>query len=133
MNKVLDPFLVLRWIAERVYEPRWAAEGSPLTGSLDVGAIRARAFTSGTAVAITLQRPVTQASDVCLMLAATPEAYDDALYIVDNRLWLLRRYPVVLTETELDLLFQQQLALVALLAARGEGATRILPITGGYA
>ncbi|MFM0515148.1 hypothetical protein [Paraburkholderia sp. RL17-373-BIF-A] len=84
MNKVLDPFLVLRWIAERVHEPRWAAEGSLLIGSLDVGAIRARAFTSGTAVAITLQRPVSNVSDVCLMLAATPEACDDALYIVET-------------------------------------------------
>lgn len=82
---------------------------------------------------MTLERPPRLAAEACLLLAATPEACDDSIYIADHRLWLLRRYVPALTESELDLLFKQQQALCALLAANNRREAAPLPIAGRYA
>lgn len=133
MNRSLDPSSILRWLARRIVRPQWAAAATVLTGILGARSLRARSFSGGATVALTLERPPQQASEACLLLAATPDACDDALYLADNQLWLLRRYPTASTETELDLLFKQQQALAALLVARNHGEAAPLPIAGRYA
>lgn len=133
MNKAPDPSFVLRWLAGRIVRPQWSAAATVLTGILSTRSLRARSFPNGTTVALTLERPPQQAAEACLLLAATPEACDDALYIADNHLWLLRRYAPALTETELDLLFKQQQALGALLVTKNRSEAAPLPIAGRYA
>lgn len=133
MKKALDPHSALRSLAARLAQSRWSAAGSVATGMLGAHRARARSFDAGLTVALTLDRPVSQAPEACLLLASTPEACDDALYLADDSLWLLRRFPERLTEVEFDLLLKQQLALAALLAARDRAPPLVLPIAGRYA
>ncbi|MBM2883578.1 hypothetical protein JFK97_04180 [Chromobacterium phragmitis] len=133
MNRTLDPAAALHWLASRLDRPQWSLADTVVSGQLGERAARARRFDTGLTVALTLDRPPRQAAGACLLLAATPEARDDALYLSGDRLWLLRRYPVALTEVELDLLFKQQQAMAALLAARERAAPVPLPIAGRYA
>ncbi|WP_175007343.1 protein EsaB [Burkholderia lata] len=132
MNTALDHSFILRWLAERIVCPQFAVVATVLTGTLGVRHMRARRFPDGVTVALTLERGPQQAAEACLLLAATPEARDDALYLADNQLWLLRRYPTALAETELDLLFKQQQALAALLLVTDQGGATPLPIAGRY-
>ncbi|MBC8642809.1 protein EsaB [Caballeronia sp. EK] len=133
MDKMIDPLRVLNWLAARIVAPHWAIASTVLVGELGARAIRARSFVNGVTIAMTLDRPPDRAAEACLLLAATPEVSDDSLYLAESQLWLLRRYPVSLTETELDLLFKQQLALAALLALSSGADAVPLPIAGRYA
>lgn len=133
MNRTLDPTLALHWLAGRLERPQWSQAHAVVTGHLGDRLLRARRFGTGLTVALSLERPPQQAAQACLLLAATPEACDDALYQADGRLWLLRRYPVALTEVELDLLLKQQQSMAALLAPRESAAPASAPIIGRYA
>ena len=132
MNKALDSSSVLRWLAERVARPQWSVAATVLTGMLGSRALRARGFACGATVAMSLERPPREAAEACLLLAATPDACDDAIYLASGQLWLLRRYIPALTEAELDLLFKQQQALAALLVPQARGEAAPLPIAGRY-
>ena len=115
MNMKFNPQQLLAYLGQRVHNIKMAQSGHTAKGVYAERQIRLASFPMGLTVAVTLNRPVSQAPAACLLLAATPEAVDDALYIENNHLWLLRRYQEALTEVEIDLLFQQQLVLAALL------------------
>ncbi|MBJ7262949.1 MAG: hypothetical protein JHC61_04070 [Burkholderiaceae bacterium] len=132
MSKALDPSLVLHWLAGRIAGPQWTVAATVLTGMLGSSPLRARRFSSGVTVAMMLERPPRLAPEACLLLAATPEARDDSIYMTDKHLWLLRRYVPALTESELDLLFKQQQALCALLATSHRDEAAPLPVAGRY-
>lgn len=132
MNRIVDLTAALAWIATQVGRPQWSQANSVITGTLGERQLRARCFPSGLTVALTLDRAPQHAAEACLLLAATPEACDDAIYLESDRLWLLRRYPVSLTEVELDLLFKQQQAMASLLASRDSAVPPPLPIAGRY-
>lgn len=133
MNKTLDPDAALRWLARLLTQPQWSQAQAVVTGALGGRRVRARRFDSGLAVAVSLAWPVPRAAQVCLLLAALPEACDDAIYLAEAQLWLLRRYPAALTEVELDLLLKQQQSVAALLAAQECAATVRAPILGRIA
>lgn len=133
MTHQLDPITALDWLAGRIGAPWPGAACATLTGLLGERRLRARRFPDCLTIALCLDRPLTAAPQACLVLAATPEACDDGLYLADHRLWLLRRYPVPLLPCELDLLLKQQQALAALLAAPPRGDAAPLPIAGRYA
>lgn len=116
MNPKLDPPEVLRSLGQRVIEPQWSANATLLLGRLGAARCRARVFPHGLTVALQLARPLHKAPEACLLLAATPAACDDAVYVAEGGLWLLRRYLPRLTEVEFDLLLKQQQALSSLLA-----------------
>ncbi|MDA6076077.1 protein EsaB [Edwardsiella anguillarum] len=104
-----------------------------LTGTLQGRRLKGRYFASGMCVAITIAWPLAQASQACLLLAASPETLDDALYVEQEQFWLLRRYPPLLTEAELDLLPQQQLAMAGLLMPAVREPHPTGPFIGRYA
>ncbi|MGQ5524529.1 hypothetical protein ACUHMQ_14890 [Chitinimonas sp. PSY-7] len=133
MKRELDPNRSFAWLARRLAIPVPEQRSAPLLGQLGGRQLRARAFPTGLTIALALDRPVRQASAACLMLAATPEACDDSLYVNDDQLWLLRRYPVVLLDVELDLLLKQQQALAALLAEDTTPDIAPLPRNGSFA
>ncbi|PHV11491.1 protein EsaB [Chitinimonas sp. BJB300] len=133
MKHELDPYRSLAWLARRLAIPLPELRSAPLHGQLGERQLRARAFPSGLTVALVIDKPLQQASAVCLLLAATPEAADDTLYINEGRLWLLRRYPALLLDIELDLLLKQQQALAALLSQDPLPDVAPLPMDGRYA
>lgn len=133
MNKTLDPTAALSWLARLLEQPQWSQAQAVVAGNLGERRVRARRFGSGLAVALSLAWPVRQAAHACLLLAALPEACDDALYLAEGQLWLLRRYPAVLTAVELDLLLKQQQSVAALLAERERTTPAPAPTIGRYA
>lgn len=132
MERPLDSTAVLRWLYSRVSEPSWRVASTVLTGKMGGRALLARRFQDVVTIALTLERQLATADKACLLLAATPEALDDALYVADGFVWLLRRYPPVLTETELELLIKQQQSVASLLSDREIGEATTLPIAGKY-
>lgn len=133
MKRTLDPRAALLWLGDRLRAPAYSAGGAVLTGALGTRALRARRFDCGLAVGMALTRPLRRAADACLLLAATAEACDDALYVADGQLWLLRHYPPALREVELDLLIKQQQTLAALLDADPRGMAPSAPAPATYA
>ncbi|TDR76580.1 protein EsaB [Paludibacterium purpuratum] len=133
MNRYLDPAGALQFVAGRVTELCWPVAGVVLSGRLGTGQCRARSFAYGPTVALTVERAPARAAEACLVLAATPAASDDGLYLDDGRLWLLRRYPPRLTESEFDLLLKQQQTLAILLAERRRPADCAMPVIGRLA
>lgn len=133
MNKTLDPTAAVHWLAARLAQPQWSQAQAVVAGTLGERRVRARRFGSGLAIAVSLDWPVKQAAHVCLLLAALPEACDDAIYLADAQLWLLRRYPAALTEVELDLLLKQQQSVAALLAVRERAVPAPAPSIGRLA
>ncbi|MEO9384594.1 hypothetical protein [Chromobacterium phragmitis] len=133
MSKAFDPAQTLRWLSRRLASPQWSQGGLALEGALGERPARARRFDDGPTLALRLETGEDDARRVCLSLAATEEALDDAAYLAGGRLWLLRRYPPCLTETELELLLKQQLALAQLLERKPEGQAAARPLPGSYA
>lgn len=131
--KPLSPSDALDYLSKRIEHPILSVGGTVLNGALQRRRMRSRTFPTGLTVALALTRPLRQANDACLMLAATPEACDDALYVADSRLWLLRRYPPALQPVEFDLLLKQQQTLAALLDDGRHGAPAASPAVGQYA
>lgn len=132
MSKHLDPSAALNWLANRLERPHWSLARAVVTGVLGARTVRARRFSTGLTVALSLDWPVPRAAQACLLLASLPQACDDALYMADARLWLLRRYPTSLTESELDLLFKQQQSMAALLMPREHAARAPAPLIGRF-
>ncbi|BEV73178.1 hypothetical protein THUN1379_26600 [Paludibacterium sp. THUN1379] len=126
MNPVPATFPVFHWLAEQLQTPDWQARSLILQGQLGEQCLRARQFAHGLAVAISVDRPPSQCRAACLLLAATPEACDDALYLAEGKLWLWRRFAPALTLAEFDLLFKQQQIMVQLLAWR---ISRVEPVS----
>lgn len=133
MNRNLTPQLTLQRLATIIKQAVWSQGNRALTGTLKGRYVKGRVFASGTCISMTLAWPLQQASRACLLLAATTEARDDALYIEQEQLWLLRRYPVALTEVELDLLLQQQLTLAELLVPPAKNVLPSPPSFGRFA
>ncbi|QAU24836.1 protein EsaB [Dyella sp. M7H15-1] len=133
VDRRLDPSGAFNWLAQRIEQPVCSNSGRVLSGQLGQRLIRARYFVTGLTVALTLDRPLAQAAEACLLLATTPEACDDSVYSADNRLWLLRRYPERLLASELDLLIKQQQTLAALLAVPPVNASPSPPLSVKYA
>lgn len=131
MNPVPATFLVFHWLAERLQTPDWQARSLSLQGQLGEQCLRARQFSHGMAVAISVDRPPSQCRAACLLLAATPEACDDALYLADGKLWLWRRFASALTLAEFELLFKQQQIMAHLLAWRIPRAGSVTRPWGG--
>ncbi|AKK24879.1 hypothetical protein [Pandoraea oxalativorans] len=132
MSKHLDPSAALHWLAHRLERPHWSVARTVLTGVLGTRDVRARRFATGLTVALSLDWPVPQAAQACLLLASLAEVCDDALYVAESRLWLLRRYPTSLTEVELDLLVKQQQSMAALLVPRERAARAPAPLIGRF-
>lgn len=103
MNRKLNPRQALQQLAMYLNHTDWSVGQQSLTGTLQDRHLKGRYFASGICVAITIAWPLAQASRACLLLAASPETLDDALYVEQQQFWLLRRYPPVLTEAEFDL------------------------------
>lgn len=120
-------------LSARVEHPIFSVGGAVLNGALSQRRLRARCFGNGLTVALALTRQPRHAPALCLALAAQPEACDDALYLADSRLWLLRRYPLALQPVEFDLLLKQQQALAGLLDQRTDVAVATRPPAGVYA
>lgn len=118
MNKKLMPEQALECLAAKFTTLNRSQGNKVACGVWSDRQCRLRCFPTGLTVAMSLERPLSQAASACLLLAVIPEACDDALYIEQGQLWLLRRYARELTEAELDLLFKQQLVLAALFAPR---------------
>ncbi|WP_150777803.1 protein EsaB [Pandoraea sputorum] len=132
MNRHLDPTAALHWLAGRLERPHWSLAQAVVVGALRERDVRARRFGAGLTVALSLDWPVAQAAQACLLLASSPQSCDDALYLAEKRLWLLRRYPTSLTEVELDLLFKQQQSVAALLVPSEGAAPAPAPLIGRY-
>ncbi|ACY83710.1 hypothetical protein ETAE_0865 [Edwardsiella piscicida] len=133
MNRKLNPRQALQQLAMYLNQADWSQGQQSLTGTLQDRRLKGRYFASGMCVAITIAWPLAQASQACLLLAASPETLDDALYVEQEQFWLLRRYPPALTEAELDLLLQQQLAMAGLLAPAVRDTHPESPFIGRYA
>lgn len=133
MNNILNPNQALHLLAVRLEHTRWTQADKAVTGLMQDRLLRLNSFASGLTVAMAIGNAPPRISQTCLLLAATEEACDDALYLEQGLLWLLRRYPAELTEVELDLLFKQQWTLAILLTAREQTAHSLLPAVGKYA
>ncbi|WP_232351060.1 protein EsaB [Edwardsiella ictaluri] len=133
MNRKLNPRQALQQLAMYLNHTDWSVGQQSLTGTLQDRHLKGRYFASGICVAITIAWPLAQASQACLLLAASPETLDDALYVEQQQFWLLRRYPPVLTEAEFDLLLQQQLAMAGLLTPPVRETHPGSPFIGRYA
>ncbi|EAA3660122.1 protein EsaB [Salmonella enterica subsp. enterica] len=133
MNRDLNPTQALQWLARMIEHPVWSKCNRSLTGTLHGRPLKGRDFATGLCIAIKLSWPVRQINQACLLLAATPEAGDDAIYMEQGDLWLMRRYPATLTEVELELLLKQQLAMVALLVPPDRLAPTPCPFLGRLA
>ncbi|WP_279451988.1 protein EsaB [Aeromonas dhakensis] len=133
MNRDLTPPQALQRLAKMIAHPVWSQGNRTLTGTLQGRRLKGRDFATGPCIAMTLTWPPEQARQACLLLAATPEACDDALYLEQGELWLLRRYPAILTEVELELLLKQQLAMAALLVPAARTSPPPRPFIGRFA
>ena len=132
MNRNLDSTQALRWLEPLLRKSRWQHAGTVLAGTFGEWQTEARCHANGLTIALQLDRPAQQALGAAQVLAATPEARDDGIYLADGQLWLVRRYPEPLTEVELDLLFKQQRALAALLVVRRTMTQDPPPLRGGF-
>ncbi|MBT2869673.1 hypothetical protein JQK19_20800 [Chromobacterium violaceum] len=133
MSKAFDLAQTLRWLSLRLASPQWSQGGLVLEGALGERLVRAMRFDDGPTLALRLEASEGDARRICLLLAATEEALDDAVYLAGGRLWLLRRYPPCLTETELELLIKQQQALAQLLERKPENQAAPRSLPGSYA
>lgn len=89
---------------------RKTISGTLLNQDLKVGI-----FPAGVCVSITTAWPVACIAKLCLLLAATPEICDDAVYVEMDKVWLLRRYPENISQSDLELILKQQIAIASIL------------------
>lgn len=133
MKRYLNSQQALQRLATLMANSVWSHSNRTITGTLQGRSLKGRDFPTGPCIAMTVDMTVAQLSHACLLLAATAEACDDALYIERDQLWLLRRYPVLMTEVELDLLLQQQHVMASLLVPAPPLALPSRPIIGRFA
>lgn len=133
MEKNLEPHKALQHLSTQLDKPVWSSGNHAVTGILHKRQLKARTFPSGVCVAIQVDWPLAQVASACLLLASNPDVCDDSLYVEQQQVWLLRRYPLELNEVEFDLVFQQQLMMAELLKPRGTATVRHHTFTGRYA
>lgn len=86
-------------------------QGGGYSGVYGQWFVRAISFSESTVISIVLDVSLNSLPALCLLLISVPDITDDFLYLQDGEIYFARCYPDSLTETEVSLLFKQQIVI----------------------